>query len=193
VDDDCPRFYLNVAARQGEARFSVDRTCRGGWRHAWSRADARHRVRQWLDGRAAAGAGGLCIALAPQVDEVRIAPLGGHCGYEDGEANQPAPGVTLKAGYRGRHAATVAGCHARIGGQGFGGVALRFADGYGFGDAYATGYFYGVYDGFGRGRIRPTDASVWRISQFNTYHYRVEVLANGSPDWRADFMEENDD
>ena len=73
----------------------------------------------------------------------------------------------------------------------FGGIALDFADGYGFGDSYATGYFYGVYDGYGRGTVRPTHASVWQISQFNTYHYRVEILADGSPDWRADFPEED--
>jgi len=48
--------------------------------------------------------------------------------------------------------------------QAFGGIALRFADGHGFGDSYAEGHFYGVNDGFGSravarhpARPRPAD------------------------------------
>ena len=190
-DDTCSRVYLNVATREGEAHLSVDQACGSGWRHAWSRADARRTIRQWLDGQAALGAGSLCIALDGRVDEIRITSIGGHCGYDGGEANAPGPNRVLRAGYGENRSATLAGCHASIGEMAFGGIALDFADGYGFGDSYATGYFYGVYDGFGRDTVSPTDASVWQISQFNTYHYRVEILADGSPDWRADFPEED--
>ena len=66
----------------------------------------------------------------------------------------------------------------------YGGIVLDFADGYGFGDSYAIGFFYGVYDGFRSDGVRPFGASVYALSEFNTYHYRVEILANGRGDWR---------
>ena len=53
--DDLCKYYLNVATRQGQARLSVDQTCRGDWRHAWRRPDARRTIEQWLDGTALAG------------------------------------------------------------------------------------------------------------------------------------------
>lgn len=180
-DDGCPQLYLNVVTSQGDAALSVERRCRAPWRHRWGRADARQTIRQWLDGRAAGASGGVCIPLSDRVDEVRISSLGGHCGYGDGEARAPAVGASLRRG--GPGAVSLAGCHAAVGDTAFGGIALRFADGYGFGDAYARGYFYGVYDGFGRRGIGPTGASVWRISAFNTFHYRIEILARGWAGW----------
>ncbi len=182
-------WFLNVAIRQGGAALKVEDACRGTWRHAWGRRDARNDIAQWLDAEAAAGAAILCIPLAPEVDEIRATSAGGHCGYPEGLASAPDPSITLRAGLGLPGSAVLAGCHARIGAQDFGGIALDFADSYGFGDSYAAGYFYGVYDGFGETRVGATEASVWQISRFNTYHYRVEILAKGSPDWRADFPE----
>ena len=180
-DDGCPRLYLNVVTSQGDAALTVERRCRGHWRHRWGRADARQTIRQWLDARAAGAMGGVCIPLEDRVNEIRVSSLGGHCGYGDGEVAAPAIGAGLRSG--GPGAITLAGCHARIGEAAFGGIALRFADGYGFGDAYAAGYFYGVYDGFGRRGVGSTGASVWRISEFNTFHYRIEILACGHAAW----------
>lgn len=180
-DDGCPRLYLNVITSQGDAALTVERRCRGLWRHRWGRADARQTIRQWLDARAAGATGSVCIPLEDRVSEIRIFSLAGHCGYGDGEATAPAIGASLRSG--GPGAITLTGCHASIGEADFGGIALRFADGYGFGDAYAAGYFYGVYDGFGRRGVGPTGASVWRISEFNTFHYRIEILARGHADW----------
>ena len=90
--------------------------------------------------------------------------------------------------FRSVSSATLPGCHARIGNEeigevAYGGVVLNFADGFSFGDSYATGYFYGVYDGFGKGRVRPFGATVYAISEFNTYHYRIEISANGQAGW----------
>ncbi len=81
------------------------------------------------------------------------------------------------------------GCHARIGAAetgevAYGGIALDFADGYGFGDAYAAGYFYGVYDGFGAGAVGPLGATVYAISAHNTDHDRVDIRVRGRTDWR---------
>ena len=42
------------------------------------------------------------------------------------------------------------------------------------------------------GRVRPCGASVVAISQFNTYHYRVEILANGRESSTWGDHEEND-
>ncbi|MBK1669803.1 hypothetical protein CKO28_17335 [Rhodovibrio sodomensis] len=190
--DDCPAVFLSVTTVRGDARLAVSRACAGDWWHVWGRADARETIRQWLDDRAATGQGSLCIPLHPQVDEIRVTPTGGHCGEtewpEIARANRPGPGAVLRRGYGGAATATVTGCHARIGNAElgelrYGGVALDFADGYVFGDSYADGYFYGVYDGFGRGRVRPFGATVAAISEFNTYHYRVEIRANGSAAW----------
>ncbi len=188
-DDRCPPLYLNVTTAQGKAVLAVERACRAAWRHAWGRPDARQTIRQWIDGAAATASGGLCIPLSNQVTEIRAASLGGHCGYEGMEANNPGPGGVLRRG--GRGSLPLTGCHARIQDQAVGGITLRFADGFGFGDSYATHYFYGVYDGFGNRAVGPTGASVWRISDFNTFHYRVEILAGGSPDWRQPLPEED--
>lgn len=182
-EDDACTGYLTIVTDQGTARLSVERSCRGGWRHQWGRADARRTIRQWLNADADRGRGRLCIPLAGPVDEIRIASLGGHCGYEGGEANTPGPGAALRRGGAASAEIALTGCHARVGDQRFGGIALDFADGYGFGDAYAAGYFYGVYDGFGRRGVGLTGASVWRISEFNTFHYRIEIFARGRPDW----------
>lgn len=183
-DDGCPGIYLNVVIAQGYAAFAVTRRCRGYWRHRWGRSDARQTIRQWLDGSAAGATGSLCIPLGDRVTEIRVSPLGGHCGYGDGQVSASGAAGVLRRG--GPGVLTLSGCHARIGEAGFGGIALSFADGYGFGDAYASGYFYGVYDGFGRRRVGPTRASVWRISEFNTFHYRVDILAGGRAGWGWD-------
>lgn len=188
-DDNCLPLYLNVTTAQGSASLTVERTCTSDWRHAWRQADARQAIRQWIDGAAASASGALCIPLSNQVTEVRAVPLGGHCGYAGMEINTPGPGGVMRQG--GLASLSLIGCHARIQDLTFGGVALRFADGYGFGDSYATGYFYGVYDGFGNRAVGPTGASVWRISDFNTFHYQVEILAGGSPDWRQPLPEED--
>ena len=180
-DDACTR-YLNVVTHQGSARLSVDRSCRGGWRHRWGRADAHQTIRQWLDAAAARGRGRLCVPLPNRVDEIRIMLLGGHCEYQDGEVTAPL-GVALRRGRAAPAEIALTGCQARIGDQRFGGIALDFADGYGFGDAYAAGYFYGVYDGFGRRGVGSIGASVWQISQYNTLHYRIEIVAHGRIDW----------
>lgn len=188
-DEPCPLLYLNVTTRQGEARLRVETACRGPWRHAWGQPDARQTIVQWLGTEAAEGEGGLCIPLAPEVNEILVTPLGGHCGYEGGEANAPGPGGRLWRGGPGRLA--LSGCHARVGPQAFGGIALRFADRYGFGDAYAEAHFYGVYDGFGSRAVGGTGASILRIADFNSFHYRIEILAGGSPGWRQPFFEES--
>ena len=180
-DDGCPRLYLNVVTSQGDAALTVERRCRGHWRHRWGRADARQTIRQWLDARAAGAMGGVCIPLEDRVNEIRVSSLGGHCGYAGMEVNTPGPGGVMRQG--GLAYLPLTGCHARVQDLTFGGVALRFADGYGFGDSYATGYFYGVYDGFGDRAVGPTGASVWRISEFNTFHYRIEILACGHAAW----------
>ncbi len=175
--------YLNVVTHQGDARLSVERSCRGGLRHQWGRADARQTIQQWLDAAAARGRGRLCVQLHDRVNEIRVRALGGHCGYEDGEVHVPGPGSILRRGGAASAEIALNGCHARVGDQRFGGIALDFADGYGFGDAYAAGYFYGVYDGFGRRGVGSIGASVWQISQYNTFHYRIEILARGRLDW----------
>jgi hypothetical protein len=182
-EDDICTLYLNVVTDQGTARLSVDRSCGKGWRHEWRRADAHQTIRQWLAADAGNGRGGLCVLLDGRVDEIRITSIGGHCGYEDGAANAPGPGVTLRQGRSTPANLTLTGCHASIGDLRFGGVALDFADGYGFGDTYAAGHFYGVYDGFRNRAVGRTGGSVWRISQYNTFHYRVEILAHGSTNW----------
>lgn len=191
-DDGCPSLYLNVFTSQGDATLSVDRSCAASWRHVWGQRDTRQTIVQWLDADAARASGALCIPLHPDTDEIRIVSTGGHCGEqaapEIASASQPGGDVLLRRSYGGAASVTLPGCHARIGNAeidevAYGGVALDFADGYGFGDSYAAGYFYGVYDGFGQGRVRPFDAAVYAISEFNTYHYRVEILARGRADW----------
>jgi len=198
-DDYCPGFYLNVVTRQGDAIVSVGRSCAGVWRHIWRAPDARGTISQWLDANAAAASGSLCIPLHPDVDEIRITSTGGNCGFEGDDtitfASKPGDDVVLRRSYGASFSATLPGCHARIGNMeigevAYGGVALDFSDGFGFGDSYAAGYFYGVYDGFGTGRVRPFQATVYAISEFNTYHYRVEILANGRDGWTWGNMED---
>jgi len=188
-DDDCPPAWLEVTLRHGEARLAVQPACHADWRHAWGIADARQTIRQWTGAAWSGGTGRLCIPLAPEVDEIVAVPLGGHCGYEGMARNAPGPGATLR---RGGHAImTLRGCHAAVQDLRFGGVALRFADSYGFGDAYAAGHFYGVYDGFGRQVVAPTDAAVFRIADFNTFHYRIDIRAGGSTRWRQPLPRED--
>lgn len=189
-EDSCPVLYLNAATRGGDAVLSLDQTCSAAWRHEWGRADAHQTIRQWLDAKAEHGAGGVCIPLASDVDEIIVTSLGGHCGYEGCEANAPGTGGRLRRGGASRLMLT--GCHASIETQRFGGIALRFADSYGLGDSYAEGYFYGVYDGFGGAAVGGTGASVFQIAEYNTFHYRIQILAGGSADWRQAFPEEND-
>ncbi len=192
-DDECLGFFLNVVTRQGNAVVSVGSTCTGEWRHIWGMSDARGTIRQWLDKNSATASGSLCIPLHPYVDEIRITSAGGNCGFEDDEtfstASKPGGNVVLRRTYGGAFSATLPGCHARIGNQeigevAYGGIVLDFVDGFSFGDSYATGYFYGVYDGFGTGRVRPFGATVYAISEFNTYHYRIEILANSQSGWQ---------
>lgn len=198
--DDCRPVYLNVVTRQGNARLSVDNHCRADWRHVWGQNDARGAIRQWLGDNAANGSGWLCVELGPEVDKVRIISTGGHCGEtatvpDMATASEPGPDMILRRSYAGARVATLRGCHATIGtGENevaYGGIALNFADGFGFGDSYARGHFYGVYDGFGMGRVRPFGATVRAISDFNTFHYRVEVLADGRA-LRARLSEDTD-
>ena len=200
-DDDCPGFFLNVTTSQGDAKVSVRRACEGQWRHVWGRSDARNTIRQWLEGEAAGASGSLCIPLHPDVDEIRVISTGGHCGEaglpDIAWANEPGADVVLRRGTGAAASATFEGCHARIGNSeisevAYGGVALRFSDGYVFGDSYAETDFYGVYDGFGPSSVKPFGASAAAISEFNTYHYRIEILANGRDGWRWGDQEEND-
>ncbi|PCI04639.1 MAG: hypothetical protein COB78_10120 [Hyphomicrobiales bacterium] len=194
-DDECPSFFLNVVTKNGNAIVSIGSACVSDWRHIWGVSDARGNIRQWLDGNAATASGSLCIPLHPYVDEVRITSTGGDCGFEGDEefttANQPGNDTVLRRHTAGaaRTSATLSGCHARIGNTTigeitYGGVALDFADGFGFGDAYAMGFFYAVYDGFGADRVRPFGANVYAISEFSTYHYRIEILAHGQSGWQ---------
>lgn len=187
-EDPCDVQYLNVKTSQGDASLTIDRACRAPWRHSWRQADAHQTILQWLDAQATAASAGVCIPLASQVTEIRVSPAGGHCGYEGSDANTPGAGGVLRRG--GAGSLSLTGCHAGYGEIRFGGIALRFADGYGFGDSYASGYFYGVYDGFGNRAVGQTAASVWRISEYNTFHYVIEILAGGVADWRQPVSEE---
>ena len=197
--DICVPKYLNVVTRQGNARLSINRSCLGGWEHVWGAADARRTLQQWANDAWEFGRGMFCVALHPDVDQVRVTFQGGHCG-EPGlpelvSASRPGPDVILRSSYPGPSTAVLVGCHATIGSGdqevAYGGVALNFADGYGFGASSAAGLFSGVYDGFGLGRVRPFQATVAAISEFNTYHYRVEVLADGRADWTWPVRDDN--
>ena len=88
--DDCSGFFLNVTTSQGDAKVSVGRVCEGRWRHVWGRSDARNTIQQWLEGDSAGANGSLCIPLHPDVDEIRVTSIGGHCG-EDGEDSNLTP------------------------------------------------------------------------------------------------------
>lgn len=198
--DECPDTYLNVVTRQGDATISVGKTCAGQWRHVWRKRDAHQTIMQWLDAGAATASGSLCIPLHPDVNEIRIDSTGGHCGEQIDIvftfASQPGANAVLRRSFGSAAAVTLPGCHARIGNEeigqvAYGGIALDFSDGYGFGDSYAKSHFYGVYDGFGQGRVRPFDATVYAISEFNTYHYRVEILARGQDGWMWDNTEDH--
>ncbi len=191
-EDNCPDTYLNVVTRQGDARLLIGPSCAGAWRHIWGKRDAHQTIMQWLDASAVTASGSLCIPLHPDVNEIRIASTGGHCGEvsapEISSASKPGGGAVLRRSFGGAAAVALPGCHARIGNAqigeiAYGGIALDFSDGYGFGDSYAKSHFYGVYDGFDQGRVRPLGASVYAISEFNTYHYRVEILARGQDGW----------
>lgn len=198
--DECPQAYLNVETDRGDARLSVSSACIGEWRHVWGVNDARRTIRQWLNADAAKGRGRLCIPLHPAVDEIRITSIGGHCGY-DGEdvtasKNAPSRDLVLRRSYGGTFSTILTGCHATIGTKdtgkvSFGGIALNFADGYGFGDSYTENFVYGVYDGFGSDRVRPFGVSLRAIGDFNTFHYRIDVLAGGRSEWSWANLEEN--
>lgn len=199
-EDGCSALYLNVTTRQGNATVSVDRACAASRRHTWRRRDARQVIVQWLDAAAGRARGSLCIPLHPEIDEIRITSAGGHCGEqavpEIASASLPGGNAVLRRASGRPATVTLPGCHARIGNaqageMAYGGIALNFSDGYGFGDSYAAGHFYGVYDGFGGDSVRPFGASVYAISEFNTYHYRVEILAHGRDDWMWDTREDN--
>ena len=200
-DDDCPGFYLNITTWQGDAKLSVGRSCLSGRRHVWGERDARETIQQWFDDNAADGQGRLCIPLHPEVDEIRITSTAGNCGHGGDDviaaASKPGRDVVLHRSGGGNASAVLPGCHATIGNEeigqvAYGGVALDFSDGYGFGDSYARDYFYGVYDGFGQGRVKLFNVGVYAISEFNTYHYRVEILARGRDDWTWGSQMEND-
>lgn len=175
----CAPVHLNITVAGGNATLSVDAECRAEWTHLWRVDDARAEIRQWLDGAWARGRGSVCIPFTEEVDEIRVSPLDGHCSFDGIETGAPGTGGVLEK--RRTRVLTIGGCHARVESLRFGGVALILADGYGFGDAYAAGHFYGVYDGFGARVVAGTEASVFRLSDFNTHRYRVEFFAAGSP------------
>jgi len=188
--DECSRQYLNITIRQGNATLSRGYTCLGAWRHVWGMADARGTIRQWLNDNAAFASGSLCVLLPAEVGEIRITSLSGHCGQEvDGitaRASKPSRNVVLRRTFG--SAITLPGCHVRMGNGedgaiSFGGIALDFADGYGFGDSYARGFFYSIYDGFGTSRVRPFGVDLRAIGEFNTYHYRIEIPGMGYGGW----------
>lgn len=178
----CPPAFLRVVTRGGDAVLSVEAACAGDWVHLWGSDDAHAEIRQWLDGAWSRGEGVLCLPIADEVDEVRVVPLVSHCSFEgiDVVSAPPSGGVLRRASAR---VLVVRGCHARVETMRFGGIAFLFADGYGFGDAYAADFFYGVYDGFGARAVGGTESAIFRIADFNTHRYRVEILAGGSSAW----------
>ena len=198
----CEQSFLNVVTAQGDANLSVDRSCAGDWRHRWGSGDARQTIRQWVNERAGSGSGSLCIPLHPNVSEVRITSTGGHCGFDADDiltfASAPGADGILRIGFGYGASVSLSGCHAGIGNDEigtvtYGGIVLDFADGYGFGDSYASGIFYGVYDGFRNRGVQPFGASAYGLSEFNTYHYRIDILANGRTDWRWGHNEERNE
>ena len=102
---------------------------------------------------------------------------------------EPDDGAVLRRPWRG--SVTVSGCHARISdllsdelALRFGGVAFRFADGFGLGDSYVAGTFYGVYDAFGDDGLSPFNEPVFKIAEYNTHLFDVDVLdGRGRPWW----------
>ena len=177
----CPPTFLQVVTRVGDATLSVEAECRGDWVHLWRVDDAHAEIRQWLDGAWSRGEGVLCLPIAEEVDEIRVVPLDSHCSFAGIDVGAPpAGGVLLRASVR---VLAVRGCHARLESMRFGGIALLFADGYGFGDAYAADFFYGVYDGFGSRAVGATESALFQIAEFNTHRYRVEILSRGSSAW----------
>lgn len=190
-DDSADRpLYLQVVTQQGRADFRLLSTCPRGRVHRWGRSDATGRIRQWLDGAAQRAAYRLCLRLDGRVREVRITPLGGHCGEAFGRVEPPDEGAVLR---RPRViTARVSGCHATLADTRFGGIALRFADGFGVGDSYVAGVFYGAYDAFGRGRLAPVGVALFRIADFNTHHFRVEIRDRRGRPWRPGTTHEPD-
>jgi hypothetical protein len=198
--DICVPKYLNVGDAAGQ-RSAVDRPKLFWWLGTCLGCSGRAPHAATVDERRlAVGRGMFCVALHPDVDQVRVTSQGGHCG-EPGlpelvSASRPGPDIILRSSVSLQATPFSLGCqrHDRTGDEkevAYGGVALNFADGYGFGDSYAAGLFYGVYDGFGLGRVRPFQATVAAISEFNTYHYRVEVLADGRADWTWPVRDDN--
>ena len=189
---DCDRRYLNITTRQGNATLSIGYSCLGAWRHVWGRPDARGTISQWLNADAAFASGSLCVELPAEIHEVRVISMGGHCGQEvDGvtvRASKPGGNTVLRRAFGAGNTVSLPGCHVRMGiGEdgaiSHGGIALDFADGYGFGDSYARGFFYSIYDGFGARGVRPFGVDLRAIGEFNTYHYRIEIPAMGHGGW----------
>lgn len=180
--DRCPDYYLNAVTDHGNVELTVGTQCLTAWRHEWERRDARRTIVQWLDSVADRASGGVCVPLDYRVTEIQASSLGGHCGHQYGEANQPGADVVLRQG--GVHRAILVGCHATLADTRFGGIALRFADTYGIGDSYLKQYFYGVYDGFGQETVAPFGATVFALAEHDTYHYRIEILAGRDTPWR---------
>lgn len=177
--DGCAERYFNAVTDHGNVELSIDSRCLTAWRHVWGERDARRTIRQWLDKEADGATGGVCIPVDERVTGFRVTSLGGHCGYAQGTANEPRANMTLRPGHADRPIVT--GCHATLAGARFGGIALRFADGYGLGDSYLRGYFYGVYDGFGEETVAPFGKSVFTLAEHNTYRYRIELMAGTRP------------
>ena len=182
-------FYLNILTRQANAEFAVGRYCQRGRLHKWGERDASDSIRQWLHDDADVASHRICIRLDDRVAEVRITPIGGHCGHEFAAAMEPDDGAVLRRPWRG--SVTVSGCHASISdllsdelALRFGGVAFRFADGFGLGDSYVAGTFYGVYDAFGDDGLSPFNEPVFKIAEYNTHLFDVDVLdGRGRPWW----------
>ncbi|GAB5377773.1 MAG: hypothetical protein AcusKO_42350 [Acuticoccus sp.] len=113
--------------------------------------NAQRKVMQWLNDRADRGYGSLCVVLRPDVTEIRIISSGGHCGEEAtsalASANRPGPDVILRRSYPSAATAFPARLprhhRQRRDTVEYGGIALNFSDGFGFGDSYAAGLFYG--------------------------------------------------
>lgn len=182
-DDPADRpLYLQVVTQHGRAEFRLLRACSSGRVHRWGRNDASDGIRQWLNKRAETAANRICVRLDERVGEVRITPLGGHCGDEFGIAAAPDDGAVLRRSQA--STASVSGCHAALAETRFGGIALRFADGFGVGDSYVAGIFYGAYDAFGKGRLAPVGAALFRIADLNTHHFRIDIRDRRGRTWQ---------
>ncbi len=189
----CGQSFLNVATAQGAATVSVGPSCAGDWHHNRANGDARQTVCQWLNGQADKGRGSLGVPPHPRVSEVRITSTGGHCGFDADDL--PALAVAsgsdrmLRFGFGNDGSVDLSGCHAGIGNDDIGrmthgGILVEFADGYAFGDSFASSHSYGVYGGSQNRSVLPFTATVYALSEFNTDHYRIDTLAEDRGNWR---------